>query len=548
MSAFQRETFELSRAMEFFSERELTAQIGYDRFMWPTAILRELLDNAADACESAGIPPDITVDLKLDCLIVQDNGPGLPIPVIERSLDYAIRVSDKTGYVSPSRGQQGNALKTLYAAPFVATGTGLIEVETQGQRREIRVELDRVLQRPQIELTATGDSDVKNGTRITLHWRKIASTLLHVADCDFYMTVYGFKDLNPHISMAIKVAGREDERLPAHDPNWTHWQPTAPHWYTVEQLRHLIALLIGSEQRSTKARSVNEFIREFRGLTATAKARDVAAAAGLQGAMLRDFVKDRDLDLSAISRLLSAMQEHARPVKPAALGVLGQEHCAHVVESYHGEGIQYRCDKNTVNGLPYVLEVAFAILPDESQRRIICGINFTIALYPPFQRLTRALSESLVQSNDPVIVLVHFTCPSVRFTDRGKTRAELPDAISDKLMQMVKQVTKAFTAAKRQAGREDNLKASAAEELRKANERRFISAKAATWRYMPTAYAKVSNDKKYPANARQIMYASRKNAQAQNEAMEKYFVLHSGFIARIYRRPSRDNRQLGCRL
>jgi len=34
----QRETFELSRALEFFSEKELTAQIGFSRPDWPVAL------------------------------------------------------------------------------------------------------------------------------------------------------------------------------------------------------------------------------------------------------------------------------------------------------------------------------------------------------------------------------------------------------------------------------------------------------------------------------------------------------------------------------
>ena len=52
---------------------------------------------------------------------------------IERSLDYLVRVSDKAHYVGPSRGQLGNALKCVWAAPYVARGEqGAIEVVTRG--------------------------------------------------------------------------------------------------------------------------------------------------------------------------------------------------------------------------------------------------------------------------------------------------------------------------------------------------------------------------------------------------------------------------------
>ena len=169
-----RETFALSRAMEFFSERELTAQIGFGRDVWPAALVKELIDNALDACESANIAPELRLEVHPDTLLIEDNGSGLPLSVLEKSLDYTIRVSDKTGYVSPSRGQQGNALKTLWAAPFVATGTGLIEVETAAYRRMVAVTVDRIAQIPQIELRDGGPTNVKTGTRIKIHWPDVA--------------------------------------------------------------------------------------------------------------------------------------------------------------------------------------------------------------------------------------------------------------------------------------------------------------------------------------------------------------------------------------
>ena len=40
-----------------FSESELNMQIGRGREEWPIAILKELVDNALDASESAGVSP-----------------------------------------------------------------------------------------------------------------------------------------------------------------------------------------------------------------------------------------------------------------------------------------------------------------------------------------------------------------------------------------------------------------------------------------------------------------------------------------------------------
>ena len=117
----ERTTFETSRLLEFFSEKELTMQIGRGRRQWPLALLKELIDNALDACEIAGPPPSIAVRLDPDALTVADNGPGLPAARWSaRSTTGA--GSDKAHYVSPTRGQLGNALKCLWAAPYVVHG------------------------------------------------------------------------------------------------------------------------------------------------------------------------------------------------------------------------------------------------------------------------------------------------------------------------------------------------------------------------------------------------------------------------------------------
>ena len=88
MSAkLERATFETSRELEYFSEKELRAQIGHDPEFWPVAILRELIDNALDAAELAGVLPEIDITTADDCISVTDNGLGISASTIERSLD-----------------------------------------------------------------------------------------------------------------------------------------------------------------------------------------------------------------------------------------------------------------------------------------------------------------------------------------------------------------------------------------------------------------------------------------------------------------------------
>ncbi|UCC68698.1 MAG: hypothetical protein JSV79_01830 [Armatimonadota bacterium] len=98
-----RQTFTISRETEYFTDKELTRQIGHGRDWWPVALIKELTDNALDACESADVPPEIGIEVTRDWFALSDNGPGLPGDVIAASLGFMQRVSDKALYVSPTR-------------------------------------------------------------------------------------------------------------------------------------------------------------------------------------------------------------------------------------------------------------------------------------------------------------------------------------------------------------------------------------------------------------------------------------------------------------
>src|SRR5207249_11222701 len=135
-----------------FLESKLINQIGYRRTMWPLVLIKELIDNAIDACETAGTGAiEIVVQLDKDSIRVSDNGPGLSGKIIKGVLDYSSRISDKKHYIAPTRGQLGNALKCVVAAPFVATGNkGVIEIASRKQHHRIEIQLDRIAQKPKV--------------------------------------------------------------------------------------------------------------------------------------------------------------------------------------------------------------------------------------------------------------------------------------------------------------------------------------------------------------------------------------------------------------
>jgi len=148
-----RQVFTTSRELEYFTESELTTQTGCSKQQWwPGVVVKELVDNALDACEQVGVAPAISVDFPGDSIRITDNGPGLTPTVVGKVLDFSTRTSSKQLYVSPTRGAQGNALKTVLAIPYVLSSRnpGSIEIVSCGVRHTIAVATDEIARRPQI--------------------------------------------------------------------------------------------------------------------------------------------------------------------------------------------------------------------------------------------------------------------------------------------------------------------------------------------------------------------------------------------------------------
>ncbi len=166
-----REAFETSRLLDFFSERELVAQTGHSTAWWPEMTVKELIDNSVDAMEQAGTPPTVSITVTDESITVTDAGPGIPESTLRATLDYSVRVSTNSKYISPTRGSQGNALKTIVALPYVLDGkSGLLEVSAGGKGYEITVKTDPIQQKPVIKLSNSKPPKVKNGTSVMVYW------------------------------------------------------------------------------------------------------------------------------------------------------------------------------------------------------------------------------------------------------------------------------------------------------------------------------------------------------------------------------------------
>lgn len=438
-TTLQRQSFTTSRELDFFSEKELIAQTGHAVYDWPLVIAKELIDNALDACEEGRVPPKVSVTVDDRGVTVTDNGPGIPPEAVARVCDYQTRTSSREAYVAPDRGAQGNALKTLIAMPFVLSdgAEGTLVIEARGVRHELAVAIDPIEQRPILEHNQS-ECDQSAGTSIFVSWPDddSAGSLLLDADLRFLQIVEEFAILNPHATITVDWRGDRTD-YSATNPEWKKWVPSDPtsvHWYDLERFERLVAAYLSAERYGDRRRTVREFMSEFDGLSGSKKQKQVLDATGLSRAPLSDLVSGGDLDHALVASLLGAMKSAAKPVTPKRLGVIGEAHIRQHFASLQADddSFKYQRKQGDADGVPWIIEAAFAHLPEADDRRLITGVNWSPAINDPFRELGRGaaslealLEEQEAGEDEPVVTLVHLVTPRAEFRDRGKSAVVL---------------------------------------------------------------------------------------------------------------------------
>jgi DNA topoisomerase VI subunit B len=430
--------FHVSRLMEFCTSRELINQTGHDVWQWPLVVLKELTDNGLDACEEAGVAPIISVEVKGDKIVITDNGPGIPASVIDGVLNYSIRVSSREAYCSPTRGAQGNALKTILPMGYVLDeqsgedASAVTIIEAHGTAHRIRFSVDHILQEPKIG-RLTRSSPVTKGTRITVRLPRVldrygvADALLRVAEAIAW--------INPHLTLRFVWNGKAKLDFQATKPAWRKWQPSWPtsaHWYDVGRFRRYMAAHIAHRGKIT----VREFVSEFDGMTSAIKQKAVLAETDSSHMALRKYFGVRKANTENIAKLLASIKAHTKPVRPAALGIIGRDHLYRRMGDAGGDPktFTYTRDLGLSGGIPHVSEFAFGLHRDglgagnEPSRKIIRGVNWSAAINDPFRQigqggesLDSVLAAVKANTSQPIILVLHVAKAHVAYTDRGKS-------------------------------------------------------------------------------------------------------------------------------
>jgi DNA topoisomerase VI subunit B len=467
-----RVAFRVSRLTEFCTKKELQTQTGHSVYDWPLVVLKELMDNALDACEEAEVAPVISVAVKPGSITIQDNAGGIETDTITSILDYTVRVSSREAYVSPTRGAQGNALKTILAMGYVLDreredinneAAGVTFIETRGVKHRIEFRVDHVNNEPKITHTTT-PSPIVAGTRITIKWPRESAKwaqrsgehpglqLLEESEQEFKQLAESYVWFNPHLTLRGTWHGQQFVKVAATNPNWEKWRPrnpTSPHWYDETRLQRYLAAHVARDLDHERHRTVREFIAEFRGLSGTAVQRKVLEDVGCSHQSLAQFFGVGRVNRRGIAKLLAAMRKHSKPVVPHHLGIIGAEHLKQrfLAAGGNADTFEYQQRKGmTSEGIPFVIEFAFGLhesgLTRDAavSRKIVTGANWSVGINNPFRAfgstgegLESTLAKVRATATQPVICALHLASAYIQYADRGKSSiiltedAEQPD-------------------------------------------------------------------------------------------------------------------------
>ena len=159
---------------EFFSKNRHL--LGFDN---PSKALlttvKEGVDNSLDACEEAGILPEVLVEIHPEGedryrVVIEDNGPGIvrkQVPKIFGSLLYG----SKFHVLKQSRGQQGIGISAAGMYGLLTTGKSIRIVSKTGPHKPghlFELSMDTRTNQPQIYREEDFDWEKDNGTRVEI--------------------------------------------------------------------------------------------------------------------------------------------------------------------------------------------------------------------------------------------------------------------------------------------------------------------------------------------------------------------------------------------
>lgn len=428
---------------EFFEKNRQI--LGFDSA--PRALItcvKEAVDNSLDACEDAGILPDVFVQIKRSGeyyqVIIEDNGPGIVADVIPRAFAKLLYGS-RFHTLRQSRGQQGIGISAavLYSQLTSGKPTRVIsKISPSRPAHDCELIINTAKNEPEILKSDEVDWERPRGTRVEL---EMEGSYVRSRRQSVYGLLKSTAIVNPHARLTlvepegnVEVFERATESLPKKA------YAISPHPAGIE-LGELIKLL-----RYTDKKKLRVFLRETFSSIGAISAQELCSIAELD-----PDVPPAELDHEAAKRLHSAFKQIKVKSPPVdCLSPIGEELIKAGLEK------EYRLDfiattvrpVSVYSGNPFLVEVGLGYggeLEKESRIEILRFANRVPLVYQQGACAMTHAVESVSWKNyslgqptgsgvpvGPAVLLIHIASTNIPFTSESKDAvADVPEILAE---------------------------------------------------------------------------------------------------------------------
>ncbi len=199
---------EISVAEFFTKNRHL---LGFDSpLKGLLTAVKEAVDNSLDACEEAGILPEILVELhpiseERFRIVVEDNGPGIVKDQIGKVFGKLLYGS-KFHKLSQTRGQQGIGISAAVMYGQLTTGKPARIISRTGKKArayELLLAVDTVRNKPELHAEREIEWEREHGTRVEIEMEARYQKGLRSVDMYIKLTAIA----NPHVQLTYVDPG-----------------------------------------------------------------------------------------------------------------------------------------------------------------------------------------------------------------------------------------------------------------------------------------------------------------------------------------------------
>lgn len=432
---------EISVASFFEKNRHL---LGFDnpRKSLLTTI-KEAVDNSLDACEEAGILPEISVEViemseNKFRVIVEDNGPGIvkkQIPNIFARLLYG----SKFFKLSQSRGQQGIGISASVLYAQLTTGkpariTSRISKNHDAHYYELHIDTQN--NRPEIIKEETIKWDKEHGTRIEFDLE--GSYQKGDQSIDQYLKQTAI--VNPHVTIIYTNPKAEQIIFPKASEQMPK-KPVEikPHPHGVE-IGVLLSMLKISEARTLQSFLMNEFSRVGSG----------TAKQICENAALLPKTRPKDITRESVEKLIEGIKE-TKIISPPAdcISPIGQELLEKGLKKEINAEFYTASTRppNVYRGNPFIVEAGIAYGGEQNAEESVHLLRYANRVPLLYQQGACAITKSVLNTRwrnyglsqsrgalpiGPLTIVVHIASVWVPFTSESKEAiAHYPEIIKE---------------------------------------------------------------------------------------------------------------------